>query len=220
MESPGPGGFLPAPAGASLPSPAPSSASSFSNIQGLPTPRTKALKPNSSKEFMVRRYAEEQLLLVTRKYVKKFGNPEPGDTVVGYTRFGEVCRDLDSIINVLWKSGTRQDIETHEALPGFENGLRGGMTTTEMIRCRSLVDQCRVLMVEVMRDPAEEDEEEEEAETDTETEAEEPGIKGWGGVEDDDEMMLQLDAARVFEKTIVQLNERLGDLEPLQMSAD
>lgn len=113
-----------------------------------------------------------------------------------------------------------QDIETHETLPGFENGLRGGMTTTEMIRCRSLVDQCRVLMVEVMRDPAEEDEEDEEAETDTDTDAEEPGIKGWGGVEDDDEMMLQLDAARVFEKTIVQLNERLGDLEPLQMSAD
>ncbi|KAF5576729.1 meiotic recombination DMC1 [Fusarium pseudocircinatum] len=229
MESPGPGGFLPAPAGGGLPSPAPSSASSFSNIQGLPTPRTKALKPNSSKEFMVRRYAEEQLLLVTRRYVKKFGNPEPGDTVVGYTRFGEVCRDLDSITNVLWKSGTHhcfasllsgQDIETHETLPGFENGLRGGMTTTEMIRCRSLVDQCRVLMVEVMRDPAEEDEEDEEAETDTETETEEPGIKGWGGVEDDDEMMLQLDAARVFEKTIVQLNERLGDLEPLQMSAD
>jgi hypothetical protein len=75
-------------------------------------------------------------------------------------------------------------------------------------------------MVEVMRDPAEEDEEDEEAETDTDTDAEEPGIKGWGGVEDDDEMMLQLDAARVFEKTIVQLNERLGDLEPLQMSAD
>ncbi|KAF4499262.1 meiotic recombination dmc1 [Fusarium agapanthi] len=265
MESPGPGGFLPAPAGGSLPSPAPSSASSFSNIQGLPTPRTKALKPNSSKEFMVRRYAEEQLLLVTRRYVKKFGNPEPGDTVVGYTRFGEVCQDLDSITNVLWKSGTPslqipfllrltsdftryvrsfppapkasfailrkldhsfasllsgQDIETHETLPGFENGLRGGMTTTEMIRCRSLVDQCRVLMVEVMRDPAEEDEEDEEAETDTDTDAEEPGIKGWGGVEDDDEMMLQLDAARVFEKTIVQLNERLGDLEPLQMSAD
>jgi len=94
------------------------------------------------------------------------------------------------------------------------------MTTTEMIRCRSLVDQCRVLMVEVMRDPADEDEEDEEAETDTDTDAEEPGIKGWGGVEDDDEMMLQLDAARVFEKTIVQLNERLGDLEPLQMSAD
>ncbi|KAF4450641.1 meiotic recombination protein dmc1 [Fusarium austroafricanum] len=264
MDSPGPGGFLPE-AGGGLPSPSPSSASSFSNVQGLPAPRSKALKPNSSKEFMVRRYAEEQLLLATRRYVKKFGQPEPGDTVVGYTRFGEVCRDLDGIVNILWKSGTPtlqipfllrltsdftryvrsfppapkasfailrkldhcfasllsgQDIETHETLPGFENGLRGGMTTTEMIRCRSLVDQCRVLMVEVMRDPAEDEEEDEEAETDTDTDAEGPGIRGWGSVEDDDEMMLQLDAARVFEKTIVQLNERLGDLEPLQMSAD
>ncbi|KAF5027481.1 hypothetical protein F66182_406 [Fusarium sp. NRRL 66182] len=264
MTSPGPGGFLPPPGG--LPSPAPSSASSLAgNIQGLPAPRNKALKPNSSKEFMVRRYAEEQLLLATRRYVKKFGNPEPGDSVVGYNKFGQVCRDLDSIINVLWRSGTPtlqipfllrltsdftryvrsfppapkasfailrkldhcfasllsgQDMETSETLPGFENGLRGGMTTTEMIRCRSLVDQCRVLMVEVMRDPADEDEEDDEAETDTETDMEGPGIRGWGGVEDDDEMMMQLDAARVFEKTIVQLNERLGDLEPLQMSAD
>lgn len=117
-----------------------------------------------------------------------------------------------------------QDVETHETLPGFENGLRGGMTTTEMIRCRSLVDQCRVLMVEVMRDPAEEDEEDEDegrdTDTDTDMDMETPAIKGWGSVEDDDEMMMQLDAARVFERTIVQLNERLGDLEPIQMSAD
>ncbi|KAM0227709.1 hypothetical protein ACHAP5_012123 [Fusarium lateritium] len=264
MTYPGPGGFIPTHGG--LPSPAPSSTSSFANnIQGLPAPRNKSLKPNSSKEFMVRRYAEEQLLLITRRYVKKFGNPEPGDSVVGYKRFGEVCRDLDSIINVLWRSGTPtlqipfllrlasdftryvrsfppapkasfsvlrkldhcfasllsgQDIETHETLPGFENGLRGGLTTTEMIRCRSLVDQCRVLMVEVMRDPTEEDEEDEEPETDTDTDMEGPAIRGWGGVEDDDEMMLQLDAARVFEKTIVHLNERLGDLEPLQISVD
>ncbi|CAJ0540779.1 Ff.00g077210.m01.CDS01 [Fusarium sp. VM40] len=263
MSSPGPGGFIPTHGG--LPSPAPSSTSSFANIQGLPAPRSKSLKPNSSKEFMVRRYAEEQLLLITRRYVKKFGNPEPGDSVVGYKRFGEVCRDLDSIINVLWRSGTPtlqipfllrltsdftryvrsfppapkasfsvlrkmdhcfasllsgQDIETHETLPGFGNGLRGGLTTTEMIRCRSLVDQCRVLMVEVMRDPTEEDEEDEEPVTDTDTDMEGPAIRGWGGVEDDDEMMLQMDAARVFEKTIVHLNERLGDLEPLQMSAD
>lgn len=84
-------------------------------------------------------------------------------------------------------------------------------------------------MVEVMRDPAEEDEEgedEEGGDTDTDTDmdmdtdTEAPAIKGWGSVEDDDEMMLQLDAARVFERTIVQLNERLGDLEPIQMSAD
>jgi hypothetical protein len=81
-------------------------------------------------------------------------------------------------------------------------------------------------MVEVMRDPTEEDEEDDDEEGDTDTDTdmdmdtETPAIKGWGSVEDDDEMMLQLDAARVFEKTIIQLNERLGDLEPIQMSAD
>jgi len=79
-------------------------------------------------------------------------------------------------------------------------------------------------MVEVMRDPAEEDEEDEDeggdTDTDTDMDMETPAIKGWGSVEDDDEMMMQLDAARVFERTIVQLNERLGDLEPIQMSAD
>jgi hypothetical protein len=79
-------------------------------------------------------------------------------------------------------------------------------------------------MVEVMRDPAEEDEEDDDeggdTDTDTDMDMETPAIRGWGSVEDDDEMMMQLDAARVFERTIVQLNERLGDLEPIQMSAD
>jgi hypothetical protein len=70
---------------------------------------------------MVRRYAEEQLLLVTRRYVKKFGNPEPGDTVVGYARFGEVCRDLDSITNVLWKSGTRKSLKAHVLMSSAKN---------------------------------------------------------------------------------------------------
>ncbi|KAM5353653.1 hypothetical protein ACJ41O_000303 [Fusarium nematophilum] len=262
ITSPGPGGFLPQ---GGLPSPAPSTASSFAaNIPGLPSPRSKALKANSSKEYMVRRYAEEQLQLATRKYVKKFSKPEQGDSVVGYKRFSEVCRDLDSVINVLWRSGTPtlqipfllrltsdftryvrsfppspkasfallrkldhcfasllsgQDIETRETLPGFENGLRGGMTTTEMVRCRSLVDQVRVLMVEVMRDPAEDDEEDEDEDEDTDMD-DGPVIRGWGGVEDDEEMMLQMDAARVFEKTIVKLNERLGDLGPVEMSDD
>ncbi|KAF4973234.1 hypothetical protein FZEAL_9386 [Fusarium zealandicum] len=263
ITSPGPGGFLPPPGG--LPSPAPSAASSFAaNAPDLPSPRSKALQAGSRKEYMVRRFAEEQLQLVTRRYVKKFSTPGPGDSVVGYTKFSEVCRDLDSVINVLWRSGTPplqipfllrltsdftryvrsfppapkasfavlrkldhcfssllsgQDIETGDTLPGFENGLRGGMTTTEMIRCRSLVDQCRILMVEVMRDPAEDDEEDkDDDETDTDADMDEPGIRGWGSVDDDEEMMQQMDAARVFKLSIVKLNERLGDEEPLQMS--
>lgn len=57
---------------------------------------------------MVRRYVEDRLLYISRRYVKKFGNPDPGDEVVGFKSFGEVCKELDGIVNVLWKSGTRE----------------------------------------------------------------------------------------------------------------
>lgn len=57
---------------------------------------------------MVRRYVEEKLLHTSRRYVKKFGDPEVGSDVVGYKSFSEVCKDLDNVVNVLWLSGTRK----------------------------------------------------------------------------------------------------------------
>ena len=103
-----------------------------------------------------------------------------------------------------------QDIDSAEPLPGFENGLRAGMTVTDMVRCRSLVEQTRVLMVELMSQGTEEEEEDEdESETDTDN--------GLGGAQasawDTDEERLHMDAARVYEQTIVKLGDRLG--EPL-----
>ncbi|RFU74542.1 meiotic recombination dmc1 [Trichoderma arundinaceum] len=248
-----PGGFIPPHGG--LPSPAPSSASSRA-ASNLPHPRINALQPGSNKEDMVRRYVDEKLLYVSRRYVKKFGNPDPGDTVVGFKSFGEVCKELDGIVNVLWKSGTPglqipfllklasdftqyvrsfppsskasfdllhkldhcfasllsgQDIETNETLPGFENGLRAGMTTTDMVRCRSLVEQTRVLMVEVMSSGEQEEEDDEDEEEDgDETEGGESYDAG-GPAWDIDEDELHLDAARIYENTIVHLGKRLGD---------
>ncbi|KAH6962289.1 hypothetical protein BKA56DRAFT_679798 [Ilyonectria sp. MPI-CAGE-AT-0026] len=255
-NSPGPGGFF-HPVGG-LPSPAPSTASSVTS-SGLPHPRSKSLQPGSSKESLVRTYVEERLMETSRRYVKKFGNPEPGDKVVGYKSFGEVCKDLDKVINALWLSGTPmlqipfllrlasdftqyvrsfppspkasfallrkldhcfasllcgQDLNTHETLPGFQNGLRAGMTITDMVRCRSLVEQSRVLMVEVMSsgDP---DDEESETENDTDgemdTDTDGLGPSTWDGEVDEEEEQLHLDAARVYENTIVHLNERMGD---------
>ena len=99
-----PGGFLP-PGG--LPSPTPSSTTARPS-SGLPHPRGRSLQPGSSKEDMVRRYVEDRLLYISRRYVKKFGDPEVGSDVVGYKSFSEVCRDLDVVINVLWLSGTRE----------------------------------------------------------------------------------------------------------------
>ncbi|PNP60046.1 hypothetical protein THARTR1_00070 [Trichoderma harzianum] len=232
-----PGGFIPPQGG--LPSPAPSSAS-LRAASNLPHPRNSALRPGSNKEDM------------------KFGNPNPGDTVVGFRTFGEVCRELDEIVNVLWKSGTPslqipfllklasdftqyvrsfppsskasfdllhkldhcfasllsgQDIETNETLPGFENGLRAGMTTTDMVRCRSLVEQTRVLMVEVMSSGEQEEEEDDEDDDEDDGDETEGGesYDAGGPSWDIDEDELHLDVARIYENTIVHLGNRLGD---------
>jgi hypothetical protein len=101
------GGFLPPSVSNGLLSPAPSS-SSTSPASGLPHPRHHSLQPGSNKEDTVRRYVEDRLFYVSRRYVKKFGDASVDDDVVGYQSFGEVSRDLDGIVNVLWLSGTRE----------------------------------------------------------------------------------------------------------------
>ncbi|KID74577.1 uncharacterized protein G6M90_00g110940 [Metarhizium brunneum] len=255
---PEPGGFI---RQTGLPSPAPSSASTRP-LAGLPHPRGHSLRPGSSKEDMVRRYVEERLLHISRRYVKKFGNPNPGDEVVGFKSFGEVAKELDGLVNVLWKSGTPslqipfllklasdftqyvrsfppspratfellrkldhcfasllrgQDMDTNETLPGFENGLRAGMTTTDMVRCRSLVEQTRVLIVEVLSsgDVDDEDDEDEDEDTDMDMDGGESAAEAGGNRTptpwDIEEERLHMDAARIYENTIVQLGERLGD---------
>ncbi len=98
----GPGGFLPE----SLPSPAPSNATNRSTLS-LPHPRAHALRPGSGKEDRVRRYVETRLMHINRRYVKKFALAEPGDEVVGYKSMGELCKDVEGVVNILWLSGTR-----------------------------------------------------------------------------------------------------------------
>ncbi|KOS20008.1 hypothetical protein ESCO_005742 [Escovopsis weberi] len=257
-----PGGFIPA-----LPSPAPSSASasSASRPHRLPHPRTRALAPGCSKEDMVRRFAEDKLADISRRYVKKFSDE------AGFRTFGEVAKELDGVVNVLWKSGTPslqipfllklasdftqyvrsfppspratfellrkldhcfasllrgQDVDTCETLPGFENGLaRAGMTTTDMVRCRSLVGQTRFLMVELMSmgemDDEDEDEDEDEGEDEgddtgddemgEDRDGEEKGAEGSAGWDVDEDERVHLDAARVYQHTIIQLESRLGN---------
>lgn len=104
VASPGPGGFLPS--RSSLPSPAPSTASSrVASL--LPHPRSKPLVPGSKKEDYARDYVARRLLHISRRYVKKFGIPDPADEVTGYGSMEEVCHDLEEVVDVLWFSGTR-----------------------------------------------------------------------------------------------------------------
>mgnify|MGYP001561377383 FL=1 len=44
---------------------------------------------------------------------------------------------------------TRRDVASGEALPGLEEE-GSGMSRTDMVRCRSIVEQTRVMVVEVM----------------------------------------------------------------------
>lgn len=86
-----------------------------------------------------------------------------------------------------------------------------------MVRCKSLVEQTRVLIVEVMgrRARGEEDGAEEGEEITTADEEDESGVDGpressrppW----DDDEERLYMDVARVYENTLVKLGETLSD---------
>lgn len=100
------GGFLPSPQ-----SPAPSTAStsvSATTSAALPHPRSRPLRAGSSKEEAARRYVDDKLLHVSRRYTKRFQPAEPDDTVVGYASMREVCKDLNDVVDVLWLSGTRE----------------------------------------------------------------------------------------------------------------
>lgn len=98
------GGFVPQ---KSLPSPAPSSTTARST-SGLPHPRSHPLRAGSAKEEKIRIYVENQLMYIMRREVKKFQEPKPGDDVVGYKNVGELCKDVEALIEILWLSGTRR----------------------------------------------------------------------------------------------------------------
>jgi hypothetical protein len=89
----------------SLPSPSPTNSSTVNS--NLPVPRARPLRPGSSKEDTARRYVEGKLLLVSRRYTKKFQPPQPGSNVQGYHGISEICKDIGEIVDVLWRSGTR-----------------------------------------------------------------------------------------------------------------
>ena len=125
-----------------------------------------------------------------------------------------------------------QDYETKDPLPGFENGLRAGMSRTDMVRCKSTVQQTRVVVIDVMsKEPEDEEEEEDDTQlpTEDENDSDQDGPMDWNKVDlskkiddlEDDELFM--DQARVYEKTLVQLGETLmegGGVGDIQISDD
>ncbi|MBE7181307.1 MAG: hypothetical protein INR71_08875 [Terriglobus roseus] len=113
-----PGGFL----HTSLLSPAPSSHASTPGRAVLPHARAVPLKPGGSKESALVRYVDQGILHVQRRFAKRdaadgqqqqqpAGEVRPGaagpdDRVEGYAAFAEAARDLESLADVVWISGT------------------------------------------------------------------------------------------------------------------
>ncbi|MCJ1272830.1 hypothetical protein MMC21_000619 [Puttea exsequens] len=102
------GGFLVT----TLPSPPPSSGASTAAAPSiLPQPRNAPLKPGSAKESSIIDYVDKKLLGISRRYEKRF-NADFEDEAAseiegrGYERFGEVAKDLEDVIDVVWISGT------------------------------------------------------------------------------------------------------------------
>jgi hypothetical protein len=97
-----------------------------------------------------------------------------------------------------------EDNFTGEILPGFEKGKRAGMSGTDMVRCKSLVEATRVLIVEIMSKEIEFEREDDESSMDTDAMSVDRD-----SILDADEDVHDMDVARVYEATITQLGGML-----------
>lgn len=251
------GGFLPP----TLPSPPASSVNSPAPAFSiLPTPRTRPLRPGSSKESDLINYIEQKLLAISRHYENRFtsalsGEENPDVDGRGYKDIGEQVRDLDPVVDVIWISGTPSlqitflltialsvstalqsfpstpqpmfeflrkldlafssllkgvNVATGEHLPGFEGG-RGKLSTTEKVRLRGIVERTRVAVVEAAGKDGSLADVKNVPQMDTDTEDD------FNMTEDDGEILedesshrrWEMDIARVYEKTIVELGMAL-----------
>ncbi|KAI9734230.1 MAG: hypothetical protein M1834_002332 [Cirrosporium novae-zelandiae] len=99
-----PGGFF----RPNLPSPAPSSVASTPGASILPTPRAHPLKGGSAKEASFINYVDSQLLVIQRRFAKKFSDDDETEdnAMRGYKSFSEVAKDIGTCLDVIWVSGT------------------------------------------------------------------------------------------------------------------
>ena len=70
------------------------------------------LKAGTAKESSFIEYVDRKLLAVSRRYEKRYNTDfedAPSDDLDarGYESFGELARDMDVVIDVIWVSGTR-----------------------------------------------------------------------------------------------------------------
>ncbi|KAL8836626.1 MAG: hypothetical protein Q9170_002849 [Blastenia crenularia] len=214
-----PGGFL-HPTLPSLPASSVHSPATAHSI--LPTPRSRPLKPGSSKESDLVNYIEQKLLAISRRYENRFTlglsgeeNPDVGGR--GYKDIGEEIRDLDPKLDLAFSSLLKGvNTATGEPLPGF-GGERGRLSTTEKVRMRGIVERTRVEVVAVAGKEGSLAGVKNVAPVDTDTEddfnmTEDDDVENWE--DESSHRRWEMDIAKVYEKTIVELGVALDAAGP------
>jgi hypothetical protein len=76
----------------------------------LPQPRAHPLKPGSTKESTFIRYLDDGILKIQRRFAKRGSDSDGGNQGVeatGYKSFSEPAKDIETLIDLIWLSGTR-----------------------------------------------------------------------------------------------------------------
>ena len=101
-----------------------------------------------------------------------------------------------------------RDVDSGDLLPGFETGR--GLSTTQKVRIKSLVERTRVIVVEVMRggEPMEEDESDgaEDRDDDDDNDNEEADMNDI----EEEVGQWEMEIAKVYDRTLVELEDTLG----------
>ena len=93
-----------------------------------------------------------------------------------------------------------RDLDTGEALPGFTGGR--GVSATEKVRIKGLVEKTRVTVVDILNKGGLIDEDEEGEDSISQAENDPYGL--------DEISHVDMDVARVYDRTIVELGDTLG----------
>lgn len=91
-----------------IPSPPATSVAASSSASPLPHPRRRPLQPGGPKESELIRYLDRGLNDVQKRAdnrLQKSDGSVPG--ALGYRHFGQVEKDVEALVDVIWVSGSR-----------------------------------------------------------------------------------------------------------------
>ncbi|KAK4892068.1 hypothetical protein LTR27_009418 [Elasticomyces elasticus] len=228
------GGFIPF-------SPPPSSVTASTSTHAaasLPHPRSTPLRAGGAKESAFIRHVDGKILSLQRRFAKRASPSAPhlhsgnaqaeSEDVEGVPdrwTGARVVPDMPLSPRNLFRCLAKldrcfasliqgRDVETGETLPGFDAGRRSGVSITEKVRIRSLVERTRVSVLEAFKKGEFDDEAPEDVDDDEDDDEDMEGLlvlEGGRGDEDEDEDSWDMQLARVYDRTIQELGDALAD---------